>query len=268
MEGILIALAVFLLSMDQQVLTRTLHRPLIACTIFGAILGDVQTGAAAGAAIELTLLTFDNERYFLTRPASVLYSCFAVLLAVKAGMNAQEASGAAIVFLGIGAGIAHLLSVVNLVFLQQARKAAETRNEKKLAAANFIPLILSGLVCAVIAFAGSASADSFVTAMENAGDQWGWILEGFAAAAYLLPLVGFAVLLRNLSAKDMPGAIFAGFACAVLAGSLLSYEAAAVVCAMIAFGIGAYDYHQNLKSTEKVSAAAEKTKKGDSKQWW
>ena len=39
MEGILLALAVFLLSMDQQVLTRSLQRPLIACTIFGLILG-------------------------------------------------------------------------------------------------------------------------------------------------------------------------------------------------------------------------------------
>ncbi len=268
MEGILIALAVFLLSMDQQVLTRTLHRPLIACTLFGAILGNPQTGLTVGAALELMLLTFDTERYFLSRPASVLYSCYAVLLAVKAGMNAQEASGAAIVFLGIGAGIVHLLSVLNLAFLNQARKAAETRNEKKLAAANFLPLIISGLIPAVIALAGAANAESFVTAAETLGDTWGWILEGFAVTAFLLPLVGFAVLLRNLSAKDMPGAFFAGFACAVVAGTLLSYEAAAVVCAMIAFGIGAYDYHLNLGSRDTVSAPAEKTKKGESKQWW
>ena len=50
MEGILIALAVFLLAMDQQILTRTLHRPLIACTIFGMLLSNTAIGMAASIA--------------------------------------------------------------------------------------------------------------------------------------------------------------------------------------------------------------------------
>lgn len=266
MEGILIALAVFLLAMDQQILTRTLHRPLIACTIFGMLLSNTAIGMAVGASLEMMLLSFDTSRYYLNRPGSVLYSCFAVLLAVKAGMNAAEATGAVLVFLGIGCGIAHLFEVGNLVFLQQARKAAETRDEKKLAMANFLPLVLRALVFAVIAFAGVSQAENFTAAMETFGDRFGWVMEGFAAAGALLPLVGFAVLLRNLSARDMPGAFFAGFACAVLAGSTLSFEAAAAVCAMLAFGLGAFAYHLNLKETS--SASAEKTKKGDSGKWW
>lgn len=267
MEGILLALAVFLLTIDQQILTRTLHRPLIACTVFGMLLGNTETGLAVGAALEMTLLSFDTERYFLHRPGSVLYSCFAVLLAVKAGMNAQEAVGAGIVFLGIGAGILHLVSLLNLLFLQQARKAAEGRSEKKLAAANFIPLIISGLIPAVIALIGCANAEAFLTSAESLGDGWGWILEGLGAAAYLMPLIGFAVLLRNLQARDMPGAFFAGFGTAVLAGSVLSFEAAAIICAMIAFGLGAYDYHSRLQE-KSTSSAAEKTKKGESGKWW
>ena len=186
MEGILLALAVFLLSMDQQVLTRSLQRPLIACTIFGLILGNAGTGLAVGAALEMTMLSFDTERYYFSRPASVLYSCFSVLLAVKANLIAAEAAGAAIVFFGIGAGIVHLLSAGNLIFLQQARKAAETRNEKKLASANFIPLLISGLIPAVIALIGAANAESFVTAMETMGDKWGWIPEGFAHGFYVM----------------------------------------------------------------------------------
>ena len=268
MEGILLALAVFLLSMDQQVLTRSLQRPLIACTIFGLILGNAGTGLAVGAALEMTMLSFDTERYYFSRPASVLYSCFSVLLAVKANLIAAEAAGAAIVFFGIGAGIVHLLSAGNLIFLQQARKAAETRNEKKLAAANFIPLLISGLIPAVIALIGAANAESFVTSMETMGDKWGWILEGFAALAYLLPLVGFAVLLRNLAAKDMPGAFFAGFACAVIAGTVFSYEAGALICALIAFAIGAYDYHSSLNKKETETVKKEKAGKGESGQWW
>ena len=102
MEGILIALVVFLLAMDQQILTRTLHRPLVACTIFGMLLSNTAIGMAVGASLEMTLLSFDTARYYLHRPGSVLYSCFAVLLAVKAGMNAAEAAGVALVFLGIG----------------------------------------------------------------------------------------------------------------------------------------------------------------------
>ncbi len=266
MEGILIALAVFLLAMDQQILTRSLHRPLIACTIFGMLLSNTAIGMAVGASLEMTLLSFDTSRYFLHRTGSVLYSCFAVLLAVKAGMNAAEAAGAALVFLGIGSGVAHLFDTGNLFFLQQARKAAETRDEKKLAVANFLPLVLKALVFAVIAFVGVSQAENFTAAVESFGDGFGWILEGFSAVGALLPLVGFAVLLRNLSAKDMPGAFFAGFACAVLAGSVLSFEAAAAVCAMLAFGLGAFAYHLNLK--EASSAAAEKSKKGDSGKWW
>ena len=268
MEGILIALAVFLLSMDQQVLTRALSRPLIACTVFGMILGNVTAGATVGAALELIVLTFNTEVYYLHRPSTVLLSCFTVLLAVKGGFAAEEAIGLAIIFIGIHAGIVHLLSVFNTAFLPSARKAAETRNEKKLAAVNFIPLVISGLVPAVVAYLGVMNAEAYAASLETAGENLGWILEGFAAAAYLLPLLGFAVLLRNLNAKDMPGAFFAGFACAVLAGSLFSFESAAVICAIFAFAIGAYDYHANIKGSGASSNTEKTVKKGESGQWW
>ena len=65
-----------------------------------------------------------------------------------------------------------------------------------------------------------------------------------------------------------PGAFFAGFACAVIAGTVFSYEAGALICALIAFAIGAYDYHSSLNKKETETVKKEKAGKGESGQWW
>ena len=71
MEGILIALAVFLLAMDQQILTRTLHRPLIACTIFGMLLSNTAIIVGQGEVEhEATENTYDD--YIMTVSRAVV----------------------------------------------------------------------------------------------------------------------------------------------------------------------------------------------------
>lgn len=48
MQVILLAIVTFIFAIDQFSLTETLYRPICACPIIGAILGDAQAGLVVG----------------------------------------------------------------------------------------------------------------------------------------------------------------------------------------------------------------------------
>ena len=47
-EIVLLAIVTFFFAIDQFSLTEIVYRPIIACPIIGAILGDVNTGLVVG----------------------------------------------------------------------------------------------------------------------------------------------------------------------------------------------------------------------------
>lgn len=56
MQVILLAIVTFIFAIDQFSLTELLYRPIIACPIIGAILGDAKTGLAVGGTYELMMV--------------------------------------------------------------------------------------------------------------------------------------------------------------------------------------------------------------------
>ncbi len=259
----MLGIVVFLLAADQFLFTGMLSRPLAACTLIGAACGNLQAGLMAGGAIEMLLAGADESIRILDRRNYVFASAAAVILTASAGLDAQAAAGFAPVLIAAGTGLNHLLSIVNISLLPSARNAAETRNEKKLAVTHFLPLLIAAAVSAVIAVlmqnAVSANAENIVLMAE----KYEWVYKALCMAGSLMPCVGFAVLLRNLSVKDMKGAFWAGAAAGSMITAAISPAAALVICAGAAFGAAAYDYHQAVKDETPV-----KTQKGGGQKWW
>ena len=56
MEVVLLAIVTFIFAIDQFSLTELLYRPIIACPIIGAILGDIKTGLVVGGTYELMMV--------------------------------------------------------------------------------------------------------------------------------------------------------------------------------------------------------------------
>ena len=53
---ILLAVVTFIFAIDQFSLTETLYRPIISCTIIGAILGNMEIGLLVGGTYEIMVI--------------------------------------------------------------------------------------------------------------------------------------------------------------------------------------------------------------------
>ncbi len=62
-QGLLIALVVFICAMDKHMEAFMWFRPLVVAFFTGIILGDISLGLKAGAIAELSYRTFDRRRY-------------------------------------------------------------------------------------------------------------------------------------------------------------------------------------------------------------
>ena len=263
MEIVLLCLVILILTADQFALTGILNRPLVACTVIGAVLGNAATGAVIGGTLWLLLISYEQTFRFTEKGMSfVIYSAIACIFAIKSGMETGAAVSSAAAFAALGTYVTYALFDLNTAFLPMARKAAETRNEKKLLLSMVLPLLLHGIVNAALAAAAYSAGAGAVAMFESIEAKAGWLLNAFAAAGVLIPCIGFAVLLRNIGTKNIQGALAAGVAFGALISTYFYKGFGMVLLVLIAFAIGSYDYHNRSESDQNQSL------KGGGQKWW
>jgi PTS system N-acetylgalactosamine-specific IIC component len=256
----LIFLIAFLMACDENTLTRVLHRPLAACTIFGAVLGNAPAGLAAGAVLEIEAVAFDA-----VMPSNyILPSLAAAVAAVNGGGVSGAMAGAG--FWLVGLLLKEVSSLICTALLPAARKAAETRKEGGLTMAVILSLVINGLVFGLAAMFLASKGAELTDFFSSLLAQNGWILSGLYAAGIFTGAVGIAVLMRNLNVKEMPGVFLAGAAAAAVMCACGLGQAAALLCALIAFGAASLDY-QLRKGTAEKAPETKPVKKGGA-QWW
>lgn len=251
----------FLMAVDENTATRVLHRPLCACTLFGAVLGSPAAGLAAGAVLEPAAIVFDS-----VKAGNYLLASLAAALLAANGTDAISAAGAAGVFFLAGYVLEKAVSLLCTAVLPMSRKAAENRNEKGLMSAVLLSALLYGLVFGAAAMWMASFGESAATAMSDLFETNGWILSIFASATVFTAGIGIAVLYRNLGGNKIPGAFLGGFAAAALLSAAGLNNAAAVLCGFAAFAIAGMDFHLRMKTDEKPAEKKE-VKKGGA-QWW
>ena len=89
-EVILLAIVTFIFAIDQFSLTEIIYRPMCACPIIGAILGDLNTGLVLGGTYELMMI--GSMPVGGAQPANVVVGeVVAMIFAVKTGMDIDSA---------------------------------------------------------------------------------------------------------------------------------------------------------------------------------
>lgn len=257
----LIFILAFVMAVDENTLTRVLHRPLCACTLFGAVLGNPLAGLAAGGVLELAAVGFDTAVQTNYIPASLI----AALLAVNGTDAAASAAGGAVFFIA-GYLLKEAVSLICAAVLPSARKAAENRKEGGLLTGVIISAVLYGLVFGAVsmwtASMGASAAETLGSILESNG----WILSILQTAAALAGAIGIAVLYRNLGGNKIPGAFLGGAACCALLVAVGLSNAAALLCGFAAFAAAGMDFHLRADKNEKPAEKKE-VKKGGA-QWW
>lgn len=130
-QGLLIALLVFICAIDKHMETFMWFRPLVVAFFTGIILGDVQLGMQAGAVAELSylgLLTVGG-----TVPPDPLFAgLMTTVLAYTTGCDVNTALGLAVPFALIGQWINTGTNTFYAGFLPKVDKCAAAGDEKAL----------------------------------------------------------------------------------------------------------------------------------------
>ena len=252
---------IVLLAIDQCGFTNILHRPLIACTLLGAVSGNIQTGILTGTACELSYIVM-TQGMGLDTNGSLLYAVAAYALASGGTIPAETASVSGLYGFAAGNLVDAAIRFAAAALVPSARKAAENRKDGMLGILNLVPMILSVVITAVL---GSAILNSSGWAEAFLSGNGKFLLIA-ACAGILLECVGFAIVLRNIGAKSHIAAVAAGFAAGVIALKAAG-PAALLLCGMIAAGFVMFVYNGNA-GDRKTSSAKADLKKGGNDKWW
>lgn len=251
---ILLAVVTFIFAIDQFSLTELLYRPIIACPIIGAILGDLNTGLVVGGTYEL-MMVGNMPVGGAQPPNAVLGGIVAMVFAVKSGMSVNAALGAAVIFSVFGQYAVTLTFTIMSGLMAKADKAAEDANPKGIRNVNFTSMaILGGLfaILAVVAYIGGTAMEPTLTSLKTNAS---WLFGGLSAAGGMMRYVGFAILLKIMLSSDLWGIYLAGFAAAAIIGNIDATSGATLLLvAFIGVAIALYDYQTNVKIKENAGS--------------
>ena len=200
-QGLLIALLVFICAIDKHMETFMWFRPLVVAFFTGIILGDVQLGMQAGAVAELSylgLLTVGG-----TVPPDPLFAgLMTTVLAYTTGCDVNTALGLAVPFALIGQWINTGTNTFYAGFLPKVDKCAAAGDEKGIAKVMYTGWILYAAMFALAAFLSTYALQSGISAFVAAFPEW--LVHGFEVAG------GFVIMVITNCQNILPIAVIAG----------------------------------------------------------
>lgn len=197
---------------DELTIVSSAGSPVFAGFISGLIMGDMATGLAIGASLQLMVLgvgTFGGASRIDATSGAVLATAFSV----SQGIDPELAVST------IAVPVAALLVYTDIAgrfsttFFAHRVDAAIERFDYAGIERNYllgaIPWALSRALPVVLAL---AFGGGFVDAMVKTIEQYQWIANGLTLAARMLPGLGFAILLHYLPLKRNLHYLAVGFA--------------------------------------------------------
>ncbi len=244
-EVVLLAIVTFIFAIDQFSLTELVYRPIIACPIIGAILGDVQTGLVIGGTYEL-MMVGNMPIGGAQPPNAVLGGIVAMIFAVKANMDMDAALGACMIFATFGTYVVTIVFTICSGLMAKADKAAADANPKGITTCLNISMLLLGSLFAVISVIAYVGGTAMSGTLQSLSENASWFMAGLGAAGGMMRFVGFGILLKIMLANDMWGYLLAGFALVQLFGNISATASAALILtAFVGIMLAILDFRVN-----------------------
>ena len=257
LQLVLLAIVTFIFAIDQFSLTEVLYRPIIACPIIGAIMGDLQTGLIVGGTYEL-MMVGNMPVGGAQPPNAVLGAVVAMVFSIKAGMGIDAALGTAVIFSVFGQYAVTLTFTTISGFMGRADKAAENGDIKGIAKVNYISMLILGSLFSIMAIGAYVGGSALGTHLQTFAAQFSWVMAGLDAAGGMMRYVGFAILLKIMLSNDLWGIYLAGFAAAAALGNISATAGATLLLvAFIGAAIAIYDFSNAIRNNKNGNGGLE-----------
>lgn len=192
------------------------HRPLIACTLIGLVLGDLKTGIIIGGTLEMMALGWMNIGAAMA-PDAALASIISTIIVIAAA----------------GQVLTILCRTITVFFQHQADKCAQNGNLTgidmcHLGALGIQALRVSIPAVIVASFVGTDIVQNMLAAIPE------WVTRGLQVGGGVVVVVGYAMVINMMEAKHLMPFFFLGFVVAAISQlNLVALGIVGVVSAVI-----------------------------------
>jgi PTS system mannose-specific IIC component len=201
---------------------------IIACLFTGIVVGNPSYGLVVGGTLQMTQLgagTYGGASIPNITSSGMITTALGAGT-VASGASISEISTSAVTMAAsVGIALASLFTQLDILarfcntfFQHRADGCLERGDEKGIQLNNVLGIIPWGLsrglpVFFLLAF-GQGLVDSILGVVPT------WLLDGFKIAGGMLPVVGFAILMRYLPVKKTPQYLILGFVLAAYVGKI------------------------------------------------
>ncbi|WP_125763119.1 PTS mannose/fructose/sorbose/N-acetylgalactosamine transporter subunit IIC [Companilactobacillus hulinensis] len=257
---ILITIYAFI-AINDSLISNTLTQPAIAGMVSGLIMGDLKTGLMVGGTLQLMklgLAAFGGASIPDYFTGSVLGTAFAII----SGKGAEYGIGLAVPVSLLMLQLDVAARFCNVFLLHRIDKAIDRMQIKKIPHLVLSGSLLWGLSRCIPILLMLLVGDAAVTTLTN--NMPVWLMNGLKTAGGVLPVVGVAILLRYLPAKQyIPYLLLGFFLAAYLKVPMLGVAIIGVIAAMIVFKINSNKKTNNDNSAVTSSGTFEGGYDGD-----
>ena len=229
-QTLLISLVTAFAMFDYQLGTLYAFRPIVTCPLIGLILGDLPTGLAIGASLELLFMGNISIGAYLP-PDEKVGSILACAFAITLGKGTEAALALAMPIATLSLAISNVINGVMPIIVDKADVCASKGNLKSIYAAHWaiglIGLAKNVLLVGLAYYLGAGAVQNLL--------DWipAFIMDGFGIAANILPAMGFAMLGRLILKREILPFFFLGF----LLASYMNVPSLGVALIAIIIGI-------------------------------
>ena len=207
-QAILVGLVGAFGCLDYQLGTLYAFRPIVLCPLVGLVLGDLQTGLAVGASLELLFMGSISIGAYVP-PDETIGGVLACAFAIQLGQSTEAAIALAMPIATLCLAIKNILNAALPILVDRADVFSAQGNLKGVYAMHFLigltGIIMAFLLCSLSFYLG---ADAIQGVLDFIPD---FVLAGFGVAANILPAMGFAMLGRLVLTKQLVPFYFLGF---------------------------------------------------------
>ena len=185
------------------------HRPLIACTIVGLILGDIKTGIVLGGTLEMMALGWMNIGAAQS-PDTALASVISTILVIVGKQSISTGISIAMPLAVAGQVLTVFARSITIFFQHAADRYAEEANFAMIEACHLVSLLVQALRVALPCLLISLYIDpeGVQTLLSNIPEV---ITTGMTIASGFVTVVGYAMVLNMMNSKYLFPMFILGF---------------------------------------------------------
>lgn len=185
------------------------HRPLVACTLIGIVLGDMTTGIIIGGTLEMLALGWMNIGAAVA-PDAALASIISTILVIAGKQDIGTGIALAIPLAAAGQVLTIIVRAITVGFQHAADKAIETGNLTTISIVHVSALFLQAMRIAIPALlvAVSLGTDTVNSMLQAIPDV---VTQGLNIAGGMIVVVGYAMVVNMMRAGYLMPFFYLGF---------------------------------------------------------